>query len=462
VLGRPLLDALVVKPRRDPGFVSVRLVLPQLKRAFGHRSTSPRHASAGRLPLASAYASELTEGVPAASNHSLKPGGRITGPRPKEALRRRQPRPKLGASSASKRRCSASSTGYLARASRPGPLSAAVKRFSKGAGAIGLDFAVPSSSVSPSDDLSTRSGAAFDTLIPWGQRRFGERFEVLAGCRAKKVIVEDGAVRGIECRVTSRTLRIDAPTVVLAAGAVKSSEILRASGIKRNVGRRLSFDVSSALTADFGDTLNAFEGVQLATAVNREGREFVAETVWGDPAAQALALPGWFSQHTANMRRYPYMMAVRVHFGVNRTGNDELLPFMRPSANVSLKPPELRALLDRLSDVGEILFAAGAKRVMPHTLRYHEYGSVEELNALTLDVPTSKEISVVARPQGGNPISRDPDRGVVGPDLAVHGHPRLLVCDASAFPGWVVRNPRLLAMALAEHAAACWSRRADL
>jgi hypothetical protein len=344
---------------------------------------------------------------------------------------------------------------WLPGAGRPaGALSTAVQRFAKGAAALGLDHTAPASPESVPRDLSANSAAAFDTLIPWGQRRFGDHFEVLPRCTAKRVIVEQGAVSGVECRCDGRKLRIEAPTVVIAAGALRSSEILRESHIGRNVGRRLSFDLSASMTADFVEKLDAFDGVQLATAVNLDGQEFVAETLWGDPASQALAMPGWFGQHTANMRRYRHMLAVRVHFGVDRTGEDELLPLRRPSGNVRLRKPELRQLLDRLVDVGRILFAADAERVMPHTLRYYEYRAVDELTALRRDVTKSSEISVLARPQGGNPISGDPTRGVVGPDLAVHGHPGLLVCDASVFPGAVLRNPRLVSMALAEHAAA--------
>ena len=90
---------------------------------------------------------------------------------------------------------------------------------------------------------------------------------------------------------------------------------------------------------------------------------------------------------------------------------------------------------------------------MPHTLIYAQYDSPEALDHLTTDVRRSSDISVTARPQGGNPISREPRNGVVGPDMRVHGHRNLRVCDASVFPTSVVRNPRLVAMALAELAS---------
>jgi choline dehydrogenase-like flavoprotein len=50
-------------------------------------------------------------------------------------------------------------------------------------------------------------------------------------------------------------------------------------------------------------------------------------------------------------------------------------------------------------------------------------------------VTDASDISVnTGHPQGGNPISRDPARGVVDETLRVHGFTNLHVCDGSVFP----------------------------
>jgi choline dehydrogenase-like flavoprotein len=56
-------------------------------------------------------------------------------------------------------------------------------------------------------------------------------------------------------------------------------------------------------------------------------------------------------------------------------------------------------------------------------------------------------------PQGGNAMSRDARKGVVGPDFRVHGYEDLYVCDASVFPTSLTVNPQLTVMALAHLAA---------
>jgi choline dehydrogenase-like flavoprotein len=58
-----------------------------------------------------------------------------------------------------------------------------------------------------------------------------------------------------------------------------------------------------------------------------------------------------------------------------------------------------------------------------------------------------------SHPQGGNPMSDDPERGVVDSSFAVHGLDNAFVCDASVFPDAIGVNPMHTIMALALHAA---------
>ncbi|HSL68805.1 MAG TPA: GMC family oxidoreductase, partial [Longimicrobiales bacterium] len=56
-----------------------------------------------------------------------------------------------------------------------------------------------------------------------------------------------------------------------------------------------------------------------------------------------------------------------------------------------------------------------------------------------------------AHPQGGNPMSNNPELGVVDSQFRVHGHQNLFVCDASVFPTTIGINPQLTIMAFAEY-----------
>jgi choline dehydrogenase-like flavoprotein len=58
-----------------------------------------------------------------------------------------------------------------------------------------------------------------------------------------------------------------------------------------------------------------------------------------------------------------------------------------------------------------------------------------------------------AHPQGGNAMSDDPRRGVVGNDFRVHGFSNLYVADASIFPTNLWANCQATVMAASYVAA---------
>jgi choline dehydrogenase-like flavoprotein len=58
-----------------------------------------------------------------------------------------------------------------------------------------------------------------------------------------------------------------------------------------------------------------------------------------------------------------------------------------------------------------------------------------------------------AHPQGGNRMSEDPGRGVVGNDFRVHGFDNLFVADASVFPSNIRANCQATVMAMSHYAA---------
>jgi choline dehydrogenase-like flavoprotein len=107
-----------------------------------------------------------------------------------------------------------------------------------------------------------------------------------------------------------------------------------------------------------------------------------------------------------------------------------------------------------LSLACEIGLEAGALRAMPATFRMLEIRSKNELPRIYDEIGDHSDVSVnSAHPQGGNPISDDPLKGVVDPSFRVYGTLNVHVCDASVFPSSITVNPQLTVMALAAYAA---------
>ncbi|MBI2535953.1 MAG: GMC family oxidoreductase, partial [Gemmatimonadetes bacterium] len=300
-----------------------------------------------------------------------------------------------------------------------------------------------------------------DTALPWAQRDFGSRVRIVSDCEVTRLRVLSGRPqRVLDARAVTpkgRQVTIRARTFVVSAGAIASSYLLRRSGIGRGlpVGRQMSFNMGSPLTAEFDDPMDAYDGLQISHyGLPHPERGFVLETWWNPPATQAVNMPGWFEDHFDNMRRYRYLMAVGVLVGTR--ANAYLREALTGGPGVVFTPEaeDLRKLGDGLAQVAEILFAAGARRVMANTWGYDVLTHPNQVGELYRIAGDPAYITLgTGHPQGGNALSADPERGVVGPDFRVHGFGNLCVCDASVFPSSVTVNPQLTVMSLAHYAA---------
>jgi choline dehydrogenase len=116
---------------------------------------------------------------------------------------------------------------------------------------------------------------------------------------------------------------------------------------------------------------------------------------------------------------------------------------------------DLRLLLKGTKLAARIHFASGAKRVMPMTFRSLSFTSLEQVDELDDIVRDNTDIGLhTSHPQGGNAVSRDPNKGVIDERFRVHGLENVYVCDASVFPSAVTVNPQLTVIAVADYAAA--------
>ena len=172
-------------------------------------------------------------------------------------------------------------------------------------------------------------------------------------------------------------------------------------------------------------------------------------------------MPGWFEDHWHNMHRFRHLTAAGALVGtttqaarVRRAllGGPDL--DYTPGGGDGGGEQDIARLIAGVKLMGRIFLAAGADRVMPNTLRYHEFTEPDQLDELDRYVRDPRGLFVGSgHPQGGNAMSADPARGVVGPDCRVHGFDNLFVCDASVFPSATTVNPQMTVMALTDMAA---------
>lgn len=298
-----------------------------------------------------------------------------------------------------------------------------------------------------------------DHLLPKGQAHAGaDGLRVLADCEAELIQTDGTRATEILCRLEpgGRRVRVRANTIVVSGGAMNSSWLLMKSDIARDrAGRHLCFNMGSPITAAFDEPLRSYEGLQISHYfAPPESAGYVMETWYNPVATQALTMPGWFEDHARNMREYANMTGAGILVGTQRNGT--LRKAVTGGWDVDYVPAkeDLKRLVGAMKLLSRIYLAAGAKRVMPATFTYHEFTRESQLDALDGYVRDHSDLQVgTGHPQGGNAMSANPARGVVGPDFRVHGLENVFVCDASVFPSSTTVNPQLTVMALANLAA---------
>ncbi len=281
---------------------------------------------------------------------------------------------------------------------------------------------------------------------------------LVSDCRADEIINNGQTAQRVECtRTDGSRLTVTAKKVVVAGGAIGSSLLLQRSGITKNVGTRLSFNVGSWAFAEFPDPINSFDGIQMC-AYHARDRYFL-ETFAMPPATFAATMPGWFRDHFDNMKRYPYFAVAGALIGTEATGTIKASPLpivgdMLSPVNYSLSIADLRRIRAGIQQVSRVFLAAGALRVIPTTFRNVEFTHPTQLHRLDEFIIEPDDIAIgSAHPQGGNPLSDDPEIGAVDTNFQVRGFDNLYVADASLFPTSIQVNPQLTVMALADYAS---------
>lgn len=290
------------------------------------------------------------------------------------------------------------------------------------------------------------------TYLQWAEQA-GAR--VLPEVEVRRIRHRRGVARGVDAVIGrgGERLRVDAKAVVVAAGAIGSSAVLLASGIDRNVGKRVSFNAGGMMVAEFDEPLDGYDGDQMTTYLKGPG--YVIEATHNPPMSAALTTPGWLEAHGALMAKSRYLGYAGPLVATEPVGEVVMSPFFgHEETRFHMTDGDLRTLKQGMKRAAEVFFAGGAKRVFLPTHDLIALDSDKDIASIDSAFSSTQEIAVgSAHPQGGNPISSDPRLGAVDENLRVHGMDNLYVCDASVFPSCIGVNPIHTIMAMAKRTA---------
>jgi len=290
------------------------------------------------------------------------------------------------------------------------------------------------------------------TYIPWAERRGAQ---VLDRCKDVEVRTNGRTVRGVRFVRDGRAQEIDADRVVVSAGTLGSSAVLLRSGIDLGgrVGRGWHVLGGAFVTGEMPEPVDGFDGIGLC-AIAHAGDDFVIESFFAPPLVFSLRLGGWFASHFDRMTRYSRFVDGGVMVGTSPTGTVKLDHRRRVQIELTFSDLDLDRLRRGLKTLVRIYLAGGARRVYLSSYKLLELTSEDDLRHIDAEIRRADDLACgSAHPQGGNAMSEDPRRGVVGLDFRVHGYDNLYVADASVFPVNIWANCQATVMAMSHYAA---------
>ncbi len=340
----------------------------------------------------------------------------------------------------------------------------------RGLGALGLASATIARNVNGCGDcghctLGCRRGAKCSTLRTYLADACARGAEILHATDARRIETADGRVTGVVARVPGGEIRVRAPLVALAGGALFSPALLLRSGIATSqAGRHLHLHPVSLAVGLYDEDLGGiWSGVPQsvlgdAFAEIEGAYGFRIECPQGYPGILAASFPWWGSRsHRERMSEArhaaPFIAIVRDRgegrITIDRDGE--------PNIDYACGEIERRLLTRAMVECARIHVAAGARRVFTlHTPPLlHDGGPIEPFVAEIerRGVAPNRVTLFSAHQMSSCRIGAGAADSVADPDGQVRGTSGLYVTDASAFPSAAGVNPMLTVMALARRNA---------
>jgi choline dehydrogenase-like flavoprotein len=300
----------------------------------------------------------------------------------------------------------------------------------------------------------------------------GARFVV--GARAERILTRDGRAVGVEATVThedgsTTTLSVEAPNVVVAAGAIESPALLLRSGIGGPAaGRHLRLHPAALVGGVYEQPIEGWIG-QIQSALSDEFRDcegeygFLIEATTVAPAIVAMAMP-WTDGlgHKQLLERKlthiaPFVSVARDH-GEGQVVIDE---HGRAVTRWSLDD-ELDARMFRraMVELARLQRAAGAKEIITfYQQQPLQWREGEDFDAFVQGIERgsllANDIAVfTAHQMGSCRMGSDPAESVADGRGELHDTVGVWIGDASAFPTAPGVNPMISIMSLAHRTAA--------
>jgi choline dehydrogenase-like flavoprotein len=298
----------------------------------------------------------------------------------------------------------------------------------------------------------------------------GARFVV--GARAERILTEDGRATGVQAIVThedgsTTTLTVQAPTVVVAAGAIESPALLLRSSIGGPAaGRHLRLHPASLVGGVFEQPIEGWIG-QIQSALSDEFKEcegehgFLIEATTVAPAIVAMSLP-WqdglaHKQLLERKLRYiaPFISVARDHGEGQVVIDDHGRAVTRWSFDDEL---DARMFRRAMVELAKLQRAAGAKEIITFYQHGLSWSEGDDFDAFIAEIErgslqANDVAAFTAHQMGSCRMGADPSDSVADGHGELHDTKGVWIGDGSAFPTAPGVNPMISIMSLARRTA---------
>jgi long-chain-alcohol oxidase len=229
--------------------------------------------------------------------------------------------------------------------------------------------------------LGCRVGAKQSVVKTWLADAAGAGARLIVRTRVEKVLVSEGAARGVVAStVEGRRLTVRSRAVIAACGAIHTPALLKRSGLTNaNIGKHLRLHPATAVWGVFDEELKTWEGVMQALYSDQhrdlhDGYGLKYETAANHPHLFISFVPWRGSrEHLGLMQGLSSSVPVGVLLrdrdgGEVRVGRDG-----EPIVRYKLSPFDAAHLRTGLDGAAQILEAAGARRIFSSHSRWVAY-----------------------------------------------------------------------------------------
>lgn len=274
---------------------------------------------------------------------------------------------------------------------------------------------------------------------------------IVSGLHVDRVLVERGRATGVEARCPDgRRVRISAPIVVVAAGAIPTPPLLRRSGLGGHprLGRGLSIHPALGVTASFEEEVVPWRGVMQSVGIEElhERDGILIEATSTPPGMGAVAAPGYGRHLVERLAGASHTATIGAMIGDAPAGR--VFGRRAPLITYRLTREDRARLVRADGAVARVLLAAGAREVElgggAPTVR-----SEAEIDVALEQLDVRRLRLIAFHPTGTAAAGADPSRHPVDPHGRLRGVDGVWVADASILPSCPGVNPQVSVMALA-------------